>query len=259
VPWWATTIVNLKDLDEYEDAALMRQKIAACFAAFVTDIDGDGAALGEKSTTDDLLETLEPGLVSRLKPGQDVKFGTPPSGNDDGFTIRTLRKIAAGVGITYEDMTGDYGSFNFSSARMSRLRHWARVYGWRWNMLVPQMCDGSWAWAMEAAMIAGSIRQAPRAQWTAPPMPMIEPDKEGLALMRMVRSGAKTPSEMIRELGGDPDEHWAEYSADMKKLDALEIVIDSDARKVSQAGLTQERVVEEGAAAALPTPPPPDG
>ena len=239
VSWYAPAIVNLKDFDEYEDASLMRQKIAACFAAFVTDMDGAGSPLGEQSAAEPLVETIEPGLVSRLKPGQNIEFANPPISADDGFSARTLRRVAAAMGVTYEDLTGDYSQVNFSSARLARLAHWANVHNWRWNMLVPQFCDVAWGWAMEAAALANLVDGAPTAQWTPPPMPMIEPDKEGLALQRLVRAGAMTPSEMVREQGDDPEAHWAEYQADLERLDKAGIWLDSDVRRVSQAGLAQ--------------------
>jgi capsid protein len=65
---------------------------------------------------------------------------------------------------------------------------------------------------------------------------MIEPDKEGLAYMRLVRTGGMTFDEMIRELGGDPDLHWEEYAEQLKRLDDLGIVLDSDPRRTTQAG-----------------------
>jgi lambda family phage portal protein len=241
VSWLASAILNLKDFDEYEDASLMRQKIAACFAAFVTDVDGAGTTVGEANDQDPLVETLEPGLVSYLPPGRNISFANPPVAGDDGFSVRTLRRIAAGLGVTYEDMTGDFSQVNFSSARMGRLKHWSHVEDWRWNMLIPQLCDGVWGWAMEAAMVAGLASQAPAVEWTAPPKPMLEPDREGLALTRLVRAGAMTFDEMVRERGYDPDTHWSEYANGMKRLDELGIWLDSDVRRTSQAGLAQGR------------------
>lgn len=245
VPWMAAAIVNLKDFDEFEDATLMRQKIAACFAAFVTDIDGGGGgSLGEPDATDSLVETLEPGMIHRLPLGKDIKFASPPATTDDGFSVRTLRRIAAAIGVTYEDLTGDYSQVNFSSARMSRIAHWGNVYDWQWHLMIPQFCDPVWTWAMEAAALGGLLSAssvAPRAEWTAQPMAMTEPDREARANVTMIRSGQKTLSQVIREQGGDPDAHLAEYAADMAKLDAAGIWLDSDVRRVSQAGLTQQR------------------
>ena len=266
VPWLAAAIVNLKDFDEFEDAQLMRQKIAACFAAFVTDIDGGGGGtLGEPDATDPLVETLEPGMIQRLPLGKDIKFAAPPATTDDGFSVRTLRRIAAAVGVTYEDLTGDYSQVNFSSARMSRIAHWGNVYDWQWHVLIPQFCDPVWGWAMEAAALGGLVsasKPAPLAEWTAQPMAMTEPDREARANVTMIRSGQKTLSQVIREQGGDPVAHLAEYAADMAKLDAAGIWLDSDVRRVSQAGLTQLRVGSNGgvsgAAGSAPEDPPSD-
>jgi lambda family phage portal protein len=243
VSWYSVAIVKLRDFDEYEDATLLRQKIAACFAAFVTDVDGAGSPLGEPSKDDKLVEMIEPGLISKLPPGRNVTFANPPLTGEDGFSPRTLRWIASGIGVTYEDMTGDYSQVNFSSARMARLAHWGNVHDWRWNMLMPQLCDPLWRWAMEAAALVGLIEDPAEvlAEWTPPPMPMLEPDREGLALARLVRAGAMTPSEMVRQQGEDPEAHWQEYGEDMARLDAAGIWLDSDVRRVSQAGLTQAR------------------
>lgn len=241
ITWLAQTIAPLKDFDEYEDATLLRQKIAACFAAFVTDTDGTGTAIGEQDPDDPLIETFEPGMITQLPAGKDVSFANPPTVTEDSFSTRSLRRIAAGLGVTYEDLTGDYSNVNFSSARMARLAHWQNIHKWRWNMLIPQICDGVWAWAMDAAELSGALKEAPAAVWSAPPMPMIEPDKEGLAISRLVRAGVTTHDDMIREQGGDPESHWVEYAASLKRLDALGIKLDSDVRAVSQAGLTQER------------------
>jgi lambda family phage portal protein len=261
VPWFAAAIVNLKDFDEFEDATLMRQKIAACFAAFVTDLDGGGGAtLGEPDSADPLIETLEPGMIQRLPLGKDVRFANPPTTTEDGFSSRTLRRIAAAIGVTYEDLTGDYSQVNFSSARMSRMAHWGNVYDWQWNLLIPQFCDPAWAWAMEAAATAGLVDQseAPTAEWTPQPMPMTEPDREARANVVMIRSGQKTLSQVIREQGGDPDAQLEEYAADMAKLDEKGIWLDSDVRRVSQAGLTQLRAGAAGGAGYAPQDPPPD-
>jgi capsid protein len=47
VPWFAPAIVKLRDLDESDDAELVRKKIEACFAAFVTG-DEEAAAAGHR-------------------------------------------------------------------------------------------------------------------------------------------------------------------------------------------------------------------
>lgn len=245
VTWFAPVILRFKDFDEFEDATLMKQKIAACLAVFTRDVDGSGAALGTAQTATrsdgsvQEIDLLSPGAIMNLPPGRDVEVVQPPQVREyASYCEVTLRSIATGLGVTYEDLTGDYTDLPFSAARMSRLRHWARVDDWRWRLLIPQFCDPAWAWASEAAALMG-IADVPAARWTPPPMPMIEPDKEGLAFQRNIRSGIQTLSEAIRERGYDPDELLAEMAADNAKLDALKLVLDSDARRMTQAGQVQ--------------------
>lgn len=257
VPWLAPAISRLRDFDQYEDATILRNQVASLFAAFVTDPQGDStsAALGEQSTdaAGQPVEALEPGMVKYLTPGQTVEFGNPPIANDGGFTDRVLRSVAAALGVTFEELTGDWSNVNYSSGRLGMNAHRQNVEDWRWNMLIPQFCAPAWGWAMEAAGLAGLlggegvVPPAPAATWTPPARPMQDPDKEGTAYKRLVRTGAMTPSEMVREQGKDPEAHWRELAEDMRTFDRLGLQLDCDPRRMSDAGLTQARAGAGGA------------
>jgi lambda family phage portal protein len=245
VTWFAPVILRFRDFDEFEDATLMKQKIAACLAVITSDVDGTGSALGAAGTatktdgTTQEIDLLSPGAILNLPPGRNVQVVQPPQVREYAdYCEVNLRSIATGLGVTYEDLTGDYTDLPFSAARMSRLRHGKRVVDWRWRMLVPRFCDPVWRWAMDAAAING-LADAPAARWTAPPMPMIEPDKEGLALQRLIRTGVMTLSEAIRERGYDPEELLDEMAADNARLDKLGLSLDSDPRRMTQAGQRQ--------------------
>ena len=240
VPWLTSAIAKLNDFDDYDDAKLMQAKVAALFGAFVTDPQGDPSALGEEDSDDETLETLEPGQIEYLPPGREITFPNPPgTGDHGGFSETQLRRIAASLGVTYEDLTMDYSKVNFSSARMARLSHWQNIHDWRWNMLIPQFCEGVWGWVMGMAAELEGWEETPRAQWAPPPMPMLSPEKEGLAYQRLIRTGAMTLPQVIRELGEDFDSHMAEYAESNALLDSLGIVLDSDARNTSAAGMVQ--------------------
>jgi lambda family phage portal protein len=242
VSWFAPVDVRLHDFDEFEDATLMKQKIAACMAAFVTDLDGKGAALGKPGTVKEQpIDSLEPGMVVNLPAGKKVEFANPPQASDhQSFSATALRGVAAGLGVTYEDLTGDYSQVNYSSARMARLAHHADVHDWRWNMLIPQFCVPVWDWMIDTLKLAGAVAvvDAP-AEWTPPPLPMLDPGKESEATQKAVRMGQMTHDEMLREQGIDPDAHWKEYGERLKKLDKAGIVLDSDPRRTDSNGKLQ--------------------
>lgn len=234
--WFAPVILRMKDFDTYEDAALVKQKIAACLAVITSDVDGSAPALGAATDGTPPIDSLEPGMILNAPPGRSISVVQPPTISEHKEYAETvLRAIATGLGMTYEDLTGDYSGLTFSAARMSRIRHWDRVHDWRWLMLIPQFCQPVWSWAMQAAAITG-LPEQPLAEWSAPPMPMIEPQAEAAAYRELVRIGGITWPEMVRERGYDPETVLAEIAETNKKLDALGIVLDCDPRRTSQQG-----------------------
>lgn len=240
--WFAPVLLAMKDWDEFADATLVKQKIAACLAVLMSDPAGTNAPLGEADdTASPPIDMLSPGAVLNLPPGRTVSVVNPPRVDEyDAYAKNVLRSIAAGLGVTYEDMTGDYANMPFSAARMSRIRHWSRVEDWRWRLLIPQFCDPVWNWAMQAAVAGLVLPSMPQARWSAPPAPMVDPAVEGLALQRLVRSGFLTLSEALRERGYDPKEVLTEMAADNALIDKLQLVLDSDPRKMTQQGLAQQ-------------------
>lgn len=250
--WFAPLLLRFKNFDQYEDATLMKQLIAACLAIITTDVDGSGSPIGTADDTEDPpVDRLQPGAVLNLPPGRDVRVVEPPRVNDyEPFSRSNLRGIATGIGITYEDFTGDYQNTSFSAARMSRQRHERRVYDWRWRILIPQLCDPAWTWMTQIAGVVNLITDRPAARWTPPPMPFVDPAMEGLAAMRNIRSGITSWSETVRERGYDPDELLAELAADNARFDEKKIVLDSDPRHMTQAGQLQGETKPNADAAA---------
>jgi lambda family phage portal protein len=244
VSWFAAVLLLLKDLDEFEDATLVKQKIAACLSVLTTDVDGTAPPLGSTDTTaDPQIDSLEPGWIGNLPPGREVTVVNPPTVREYPDYVKTrLRAVATGLGVSYEDLTGDYGDMPFSAARMSRIRHWSRVEDWRWRLLIPQFCDPVWAWSMAIAGIFGAGEVGP-AEWTAPPAPMIDPVNEGLAYQRNVRAGIMSLSEALRERGRDPQQVFEEMASDNKTLDKLGLILDSDPRQMTQAGQLQGKAL----------------
>lgn len=236
IPWLSPVIMKLKDFGDYSEATLVRQKIAACFTAFVQAAEQMNV-LPDQTATPPLGETMEPGQIEVLKPGETVTFASPPAATGFGeFSTQQLRGIAAGLGISYEALTGDYSQVNFSSGRMGRLEMNKNMDHWQWNMMIPRLCVPVWnRWSI-AATIAGVVRAPVVAEWTPPRREYIDPTKEIPALAQEVRSGFKTLPEAIRESGNDPDATLDEINETNVKLDSLGIILDTDPRKVSKTG-----------------------
>jgi lambda family phage portal protein len=231
-PVLTTVLIRLRDLDEYADAQVVRQKIAACFATFYTEPEGM-----PPTTAAPLLERVEPGMIERVPPGMEVTFGNPPGvQNYDEFMTRELQGIGAGTGVPYEDLTGDYSKVNFSSARMGRAAFHALVDELQWLCIVPQFLNRVWEWWREAAALAGVPTDGVDVQWTMPRKTLVDPAREVPATIRGVRAGLTSPQEAMRELGYDPDTVLDEWKAFTKMVDDLGLVFDIDPRRTTQAG-----------------------
>lgn len=240
VSWFAPVVLRMRDFADYTDAQLIRQKIAACFAAFVT--TPEGATMdGGITSTGTPIEVFEPGMIERLREGETVTFTNPPATTDfDAYSKATLREIAAGLGVTYEAMTGDLTGVNYSSGRMGWLEYQRNIDAWRWNMFIPQMLGAVERWAVQGAQATLGDTSEIRISWTPPRREMIDPVTEIEAAKTAIRSGLSTRSEEIRRLGYDPEEMDREAAIDAHRADELELVFDSDPRKVTTRGVAQK-------------------
>lgn len=247
VPIFAAVLLKLKDWDSFEDAQLMRQQIASCFTAFIrTQGDGPlgGIPVGRGSEDTALATQLQPGMIQVLNPGEEVTFGSPPdtSGYRDYADV-TLHEIAAGVGLSYESLTGDMSRVNFSSARMGWLEFQRRIDTQRALVLEPRMLNRVARWLGEGLELMG-LSVDGRVKWTPPRRQMIDPVRETEAMVTGIRAGITSRQAEIRSLGRDPEEVYAEIAQDNALLDALDLIFDSDPRKQNKNGTPRsEKVV----------------
>lgn len=233
VPKGTASMNRFKDFDEYEHSKLIREKVAACFAVFVTSDDSGYNNAGMSSGDPYDLEMIEPGMIERLRPGEQVSFASPnPNDGYADYAAQILRGGAAGMHVTFEGMTGDYSKVNFSSARMGWIEfgRWAEQL--QYNLLIPVLCEKIFQWWVALERLNGSIsgRVDPVATWTAPRREFVDPLKEAKALSEMVRNGFLSHQEAVRQLGYDPEETIAQLKEDAEAFDAAGLKPTSDPR-----------------------------
>ncbi|MBS1776026.1 MAG: phage portal protein [Bacteroidetes bacterium] len=230
VPFGSASMMSLHDFDDYADAQLMRQKIAACFSVFVTKSD---ATDFDTADSEERLEKVEPGIIEHLEPGKSVTFASPPPAEGYAeYSRNVLTGIASGFGVSYESMTGDLSNVNFSSGRMGWLEYQRMIESWQWFILIPKLCKRVWLWFVEAAVIAGKLpKSAPLSvEWTAPRRQMIDPVKETNGLLAQVRAGFISWQEAVRSLGYTPEEILEEIKTSAKMFDEAGVKPECDPR-----------------------------
>jgi lambda family phage portal protein len=255
VPVLAPVVIRIRDLDQYLDTQLIRQKIAACFAVFLSEPEGTLDLVGTAREPIDLCDHVEPGMISKLPAGYEPSFAQPQSVEDKSFVTEVLQGIASGTGLPYEELAADYSQVNFSSARMARTAFYELVSELQWLVVIPQFCDRIFGWFRDACVTAGVPgADSVSVEWTTPRKTLTDPGREIPAIISGVRAGLMSPQEAIRELGYDVETVLDEWQAFTKMVDERGLVLDIDPRKVAKTGNPQPAWIldpTESAAAAL--------
>ena len=172
-------------------------------------------------------------MIQSLAPGKDVKFATPAHAGGYGEYMRVqLHAIAAGVGLTYELLTGDLSQVNYSSIRAGLLEFRRRMEALQWQLLVPGLCRPVWQRFVATSQAIGALPDGViDAEWTAPRFEAVDPLKDIQADILAVRAGLMTLKEAIARQGYDPAQVLAEIGETNAALDAL-----TDPRKATKTG-----------------------
>lgn len=250
IPWFSVVLNRVRQTMGYEEAEVVAARVTSCSMGVITSPGGAYPADGEDEA--DGLPTIDmtPGTFERLAPGEEVTFNTPtrPGGTYEPFVRAQNRGLAAGLGVSYEDATGDYSQTNYSSSRLALLNtrdNWRRLQSWLISSLHQWAFEG-WleqavAWGAldlpdfktNRARYAGATRWRPRG-WS-----WIDPSKEVDATIKSIRSGLTTLGDAIGEQGGDLEETLNARRAELDLIKALDLSLTSDPEKFTDQGQEQ--------------------
>lgn len=261
VPWGVAALLTLRDVGDRREVQLIRDKLAACFTAFVTNPALDDVSLGGVDAygnpvdpgTKPLPETMEPGTIEMLGPGQDIKLAQPPVSGDYASVDRHhLHAIAAAYDLPFESMTGILSEVNYSSIRMGRLGFYSSVMEWRTTILEPQLLRPVAGWFGEVVQLAFGIRPVSRWIWTPPRLPMVDPSKEVPMLVAEIKAGLRSLEDVHRGVYGSyTEEVLAQLGQNLKDARKLGLALDVDG---SLAVLTKGSGLQDNTPGVADTP-----
>ena len=233
-PWLAPALSLFKDIGDTVEARVVAERIAACFAAFVT--RNDPFTTLQNNTTagqgGQRLQQFEPGMIWYGEQGEDVKFGQPnfPGGDFEQFIKIIVKAIGAGTGLPYELITKDFTDTTYTSARAALLeaRRFFRCYQqWfasqylqpLWEMIILE------AWArglLPNVDLLGPERSAwLQARWVAPAQGYVDPTKEVKANLEAISGHLTTYSDVIAEQGKDWEEVFEQEAREAELREEL--------------------------------------
>jgi lambda family phage portal protein len=263
-PWFAPIMMMQRDLSDFMDALIVKARVEACFSGFITNMnefenlmDATPDSFGfnsfaQSSNPDAMVSTLEPGMLKELKQGQDIKFAQPTSaGQVEPVMMNCLMALAAAVGCTYDQVTGDLRGANYSSLRAGKIDFRKLVEQHQEHMVKPRLCMPVWRRFISRNILAGELPERDKGypvSWVTPAWESINPKFDQNAEELSVRAGRMSPQEFIAEWGYDWRKVQDDFAAFYKRADEKGLVFDIDPRKVTKAGGLQPPPVAPGAA-----------
>lgn len=243
VPWGVAAMRALRDIDDWQHAELVRKKTEACLVGVSIQDDETGAA-GLNAITDsegNTIEQFSPGMIAYSRGASGFEFSQPSAVGGVAEWHRTqLHIVAAGFRVPYALMTGDLSQTNFSSSRVGLNEFRRMIELMQWHVVIPMFCARIWDWFIEAAILSGELPEGDYpCEWAPPRFEAVNPLQDAQADVWEVRSGFSTRSQMIAKRGYDPETVLEEWSADAKAADNLELIFDTDPRRVTRIGVHQ--------------------
>ncbi|QXV72282.1 portal protein [Acidovorax phage ACF1] len=265
VPQIASVLTKLRNVADYEDATLERQKIANLFVAFIKRtlpaLDPNdplyGALTGMPYETDGAdptpLVPLKPGLFQELDDGQDVQFSNPPeAGTNYSDYMRTSHLgTAAGAGLPYELMSGDIREISDRTLRVviNDFRRFAEQR--QWQIVIPMFCQRVIEWFVDAAVLAGKISAAEaddarRVEHAPHGWEYIHPVQDVQGKVLEMDNGIRSRSGVIGARGEDPELVDDERAKDLQREKDLGLYVDPAASAGAAQADQQQDADEDG-------------
>jgi lambda family phage portal protein len=239
VPWLACTMLTGRDFADLQEAVVVKARIESCLAAFIkTNNTARTLAQATQQTTPSgsqrRIENFSPGMIAYLEQGEEVQTVAPSSSMQfEGVLRQTLLALAAGAGLTYDQLTGDLTHANFSSLKAGKIEFRRIIEQFQHLTLVAMLLEPLWDRWIEMAIDAGILPARAGGypvEWIMPANEPIDPVKEMQADILAVRSGRMTWAQFVLAWGVDPDTQLDEIEAWFKEIDKRGIVLDTDPR-----------------------------
>ena len=228
-------IKRLKDTQDYLDAETVAAKIAACFSVFITTQTGAPGAVGRIGNAKDAeskrLQSIRPGMIKYLAPGESVTTANPSRGiaSAKDYVSIQERLAGAGLGLSYELMSRDFNSSSFSAARQGMLED-RKTFEPIQQFMSAHLCMPIYREWLDTCVLAGlldipdyfSNREAYQAvEWVTPGWSWIDPQKEVNADISAIQNGGKTLSQWCAERGYDWREQLEQMALEKETAESL--------------------------------------
>jgi lambda family phage portal protein len=266
IPHLSTILLRLYEIDEMQDATLVKQKTAQLFAWIIKkrqqewseEGSGDGETVGDGNDSNvdydeivngEAIKKIKPASINYLDDDEDIEFSSPDGiGPNYVEWIKTeLRTVAKAIGLTYEMLTGDLTGVNYSSIRAGLVEFRRRMERLQYHLMIFKFCHPVAKWFLEAVWMNRLVdlpeystnphQYLPK--WQTPRWDWVDPLKDVMADILEVRAGFDSRANKNAERGHNSEDITAQLIIEQGVKSAEELVLDTNPGKVNKAGTDQ--------------------
>jgi len=217
IPFCASILQDIRDLDALMIACLKRVQIAACLAAFIRSPSSTPGFFGSQAKSVgggyQLEQQIVPGMMFKLYGDEEIQTVVPnfPSPELEPFVILLCRRIGAALGICWQTVLHDFSQSTYSSSRTDQLGD-RKTFEKHQSRFIDTL---NWAWFI--TMQDAQLRDDPRLRgttvddfrlvnWIANGWKWVDPIKEAKAAELELAMGKTSLQRICAESGADMEE-----------------------------------------------------
>lgn len=259
-------IERLKMIDKYDRVELQAALVNAIFAAYIEspfdhdmiddalEADSLGKYQAERAEFHDKRQIKLDGVrIPTLFPGESFNFqaANRPSSQFGEFEKACLRNVAAGTGLSYEQISQDWSQTNYSSARAALLEVWKFMSRNR-TRFAEQFATPVYILFLEEAINRGDIKLpagAPdfytakaaycRVKWIGQGRGWVDPVKEAQAAQIRMDIGLSTLEDECADQGKDWQEVLLQRRRELDEMDRLKLPRPAWADQMTMPAISQ--------------------
>lgn len=235
---FASVMNRLNDIKDYEDSERVAARIAATMAVYIKKGAPD-SYMPDDSTADDegRLFPIAPGAVfDNLEPGEDIGTidSNRPSALLQPFRDAMLKAVASGVSSSYSTISKNYDG-TYSAQRQELVEQWVN-YAVLADEFISMFIDKIWQRFVKIAVASGVVKVPTDidmdtlfdAEYICQSMPWIDPAKESKAHETNIKLKIKSPQQIIRSAGGNPEETLDQFEKWEEELKKRQLSVETE-------------------------------
>lgn len=242
ISWLHQSMLRLKHISAYEEAALVNARVGASKVGFFTSENGVDDYTGDsQDTSGNIIMNAEPGSFEQLPPGIKFQSYEPdfPQTQYADYIKACLRGVSSGLGVSYNLLANDLEGVNYSSIRAGLLderENWKHLQTWFIDNFLKTLFSNF----LEMGILNGDINLPMRKfdkfnspEYIGRRWAWVDPRSDIEAKILELKAGFTTNTQIVSEMGKDLEDIYKEIDREKKMQEKFGISLNQEEGKVN--------------------------